>query len=273
MKHKPLFVTLAFLCFSAVVTAQVPSGFEWTNLKTSRQITTKVEQALKAEPYTAIREIGTQGGFALVFTVSREENMPTPDYDVWTVYSVSLTNLRFKKLLVGHKLEIKDWLRFSSGHGNDLGVTYLDCWECEPATLFTAFHFDGNKGWTARWPNPKQPDMPGILLQVTDVGDPYTDEDVDQVFAVLTNREKEAAVVGIWYWSKDLKTGKVSSTTTKYFVDPVTGKERSLVLTGKEAASFQSTLCHPEGGTLASGGQDSHSCKRTIKKVVSPTSN
>jgi hypothetical protein len=112
--------------------------------------------------------------------------------DQWLVYSVSTQSGDARKLLIGYDLQIKDWFGFTL-KDKDLGVIYLDCDECEPASLFTALHYDPREGWRARWANEKSPDHPGITLRVTDVGDPYTNEDVDQVFAVITPKNGVAS--------------------------------------------------------------------------------
>jgi len=65
-------------------------------------------------------------------------------------------------------------------------------------TVYRAVRFEevlrSREGWRARWANEKSPDHPGITLRVTDVGDPYTNEDVDQVFAVITPKNGVASI-------------------------------------------------------------------------------
>ena len=70
----------------------------------------EIEQALKNENYTAIREIGVADGFALVMTVQRESEQATPDGDQWSVYSVSTKDWKARTLLTGYNLLIKDWI-------------------------------------------------------------------------------------------------------------------------------------------------------------------
>ena len=67
----------------------------------------KVEQALKAEEYTAIREIGVSGGFALVMAIRREFDQSVPEGDQWPVYSVSTKSGQVDTLLIGSSLQIK----------------------------------------------------------------------------------------------------------------------------------------------------------------------
>jgi len=90
---------------------------------------------------TAVREIVLADGFALVTAVRRESWQTTPAEDQWLVYSVSTQSGDARKLLIGYDLQIKDWFGFTL-KDKDLGVIYLDCDECEPASLFTALHYD-----------------------------------------------------------------------------------------------------------------------------------
>jgi len=137
----------------------------------------------------------------------------------------------------------------------------MDCWECEPASVFTALHYDRLKGWRTRWANEKDPNHPGITMLITDVGDPYTDEDVDQIFGVVAPN-KAVATVGTWYRSKDLSTGKVSETVTKFWIDQATGKEESANLTGAEADAWKLMLCKAGSSPYGlSQGQSSRACK------------
>ena len=66
-------------------------------------------------------------------------------------------------------------------------------------------HFVPNEGWKARWsPRKERERLPGIVFMTTDAGIPYTDDDVDQVWAVIAPSPGLASV-GTWYYSRDLK--------------------------------------------------------------------
>src|ERR1700730_696454 len=162
---------LVLLLASAAAQGQLPGGFRWVDFKKDTSIVSEIEQAIKNENYTAIREIGVADGFALVMTVQRESEQATPDGDQWSVYSVSTKDWKARTLLTGYNLLIKDWISLRSRDKQDLGIVYMDCWECEPASLFTALHYDIRKGWRARWANEKDPHHPGIVFLITDVGD------------------------------------------------------------------------------------------------------
>jgi len=266
MKARLAALFIAGLLASVSAHSQTPVRFRWVNFKQEASTISKIEQALTGEDYTAIREIGMADSFALVMTIKRDSDQNLFYGDAWRVYNVSTKTWNIQTLLVGYNLQVKDWIKFQTRASEDLGVVYMDCWECEPASLFTALHYDPHKGWRARWANEKDANHPGITTLVTDVGDPYTNEDVDQVFAVLAPRDG-VATVGTWYHSRDLSSGKISETATKFWVDQSTGGDRSVDLAGTEAKTWELRLCKP--ATSPSGlsqGQSSRSCKG----IVSP---
>jgi hypothetical protein len=242
----------------------MPGSFHWVDFRHDTATVQRVEQALKAEDYTAIREIGVSGGFALVMAIRREFGQDVPEGDQWFVYNVSTKSGEVETLLIGYSLEIKGWISFRSRDEQDLGIVYLHCWECEPASLFTAFHYDPRNGWRARWANKENDKQPGITFRVTDVGEPYTNEDVDQVFAVLAPHDG-VATVGTWYHSRDLATGKTTDGVSRFSVDPLTGKDKSTSLTGSDAKEWERRLC--KAADSSSGlavGQSSWTCKGVL---------
>lgn len=260
-------LTLLILVPLLTVTAQsqVPDGFHWVDLKREVSTVANIENALKNDNYTALREIGLWGEFALVITAWRESGQATPTGDEWVVYSVSTRDWNAKKLMSGYNLEIKDWISFQSKGAPDLGVVYMDCWECEPGSLFTALHYDFRDGWRARWANDKDPNHPGVVFLITDVGDPYTNEDVDQVFAVIAPPDG-AASIGTWYYSKDLSTGEIAEAATKFSVDQATGKDKAVVLSGLDAKAWESELCKAAYSPVGlSQGQSRTACKRIMR--------
>jgi hypothetical protein len=260
---------MGLLSLSVGARAQMPTGFHWVNFKQEPDTVARIAKVLQAENYSAIREIGVVADFALVLTTEREPEWTTPEGDMWTVYSISMEAAEFRKLLSGYNLRMVTWLKFVPGHDGDLGITYLDCYECEAATLFTAFHFRRKEGWQARWPS-KEPDhLPGILFMSSDAGVPYTDDDVDQVWAVMSPASGLASI-GTWYHSRDLKTGKVTSVATKFSVG-FAGEEKSTALNGTAATLWERTLCKPADAVPSlMGGQDSKSCKNLFQHRALP---
>ena len=262
---------IANLLLSNAAYGQTPSGFHWVDFKREGATVSKVERALKDEDYSAIREIGLTDAFALVLTVRREPGLATFDGDQWRVYNIPTKTWVPQSLLIGYNLQVKDWIEFQERTSQDLGVVYMDCWECEPATVFTALHYDPHSGWRARWASEKDPTQPGITMLVTDVGDPYTNEDVDQIFSVPA-LGKDVATVGTWYRSKDLATGKISETVTKFWIDQSSGKEKSADLTGAQATAWKLVLCKARNSPYGlSQGQSSGSCKSVMRAKVTPS--
>jgi hypothetical protein len=264
IRELALLALLTSLSTVGIAQSQMPDGFHWVDFKKEASTVSDVEQALKAENYTAIREIGLSDGFALVLAVWREPGQSTPEGDQWLVYSVSTRDWKAQTLLSGYNLQIRDWITFQRNTRPDIAIVYLDCWECEPASLFTALHYDPHDGWRARWVNEKNPQQPGIPFLFTDVGDPYTNEDVDQVFAVFT-RGDNVASVGTWYHARDLSTGKVSESVSRYSVDASTGKDNEAGLKGQEASKWIVQLCKADGSSSSVlEGQSSRGCKRVL---------
>ena len=259
---------LIVLAPSCVAQTTASSGFHWINFKQESDIVRRVEKALSRKQYSAIREIGLVGDSALVFTTSREADSDTPQSDSWTVYNVSVKSATSVTLLDGYDVHIAAWLTFVPGQ-RDLAVTYLTCSECEPAKLFTGFHYDDPSGWHARWPAKVAGQQPGILLTVSDVGDPYTDEDVDQVWAAIQPSASTAAI-GTWYHSRDLHTGKITSTAMKFLVDS-NDRDKAFQLHGDEAEQWERSLCKSSDHVYElREGQDSKSCKHLSPAKTSP---
>ncbi len=265
MKKTHFFVPIICLLLAQVCRAQVPAGFAWVNLEADKTTMTVVRHALHDNSTTAIREVGVEDGFALVMTVSREAGAPTPDYDLWSIYNISIATGRSRILVSGYGVKILDWI--GSG-GNELAITYYDCWECEAGTLFTTLHFTKNIGWRARWPNKSNDEnypKPGAVVLMTDVGDPYDDNVVDQVFAVVKSPNNGFAV-GNWFHSRNSKTGKIEDDIERYSIDSATGKDRVERLFGQEALAWERTICVQEGILIQpSIGQDSKACRSVLK--------
>lgn len=259
----PFFGVLIF-SLSIYAHGQMPAGFQWVDFKRDGLTVTKIQAALQGENYTAIREIVLADGFALVMVVKRDSDQGTDSGDEWSVFNVSTKRLEAKKLLAGYNFQMADWITFQRTGEKDLGVVYIDCWECEPASVFTAFHYDSGRGWRARWADEKNTAQPGVRFLFTDEGDPYTNEDVDQVFAVIAPHDRVASV-GTWYRSRDLSTGKIEEHILRFFVDPSTGKDKSVALSALDARKWKATLCEAaDSPRHLSIGQSTSACKQTL---------
>jgi hypothetical protein len=230
------------------------------DLRHEADTVSRVSRALESEQFSAIREIGILDGSALVFTTFRVPGAATPDLDSWKVYNVSIADGAVRLLLSGYEVRIMAWMPFLPREPDDLGITYMDCYACEPPILFAALHYDRDRGWRARWPS-ADPASPGIQLASADWGIPYDEDLVDQVWAAM-GPPGAAVTIGTWYHSVHVKTGKAISVTMKFLVNPTTGKEESLTLGGAAAVAWQRKLCKPVdalSGML--GGQNSRSCQ------------
>ena len=259
---------LLLLTMALSAGAQTPPGFHWVDFKRQPELVAKIEKALLAEDYSAIREIGIAGDAALVFTSERIPGTPLPEADLWRVYNISLPSGETRQMLGGYQVELKDWLRFEPRGLKDLGVTYLTCWECEPTSMFTALHYDNATGWRARWPHASsmEYDTPGLAFCLGGAGYPYDHDNVDQVFAVLSPAEGHAAA-GSWYYALNTRTGVRTSTTVRYSVDPASGADRSETLTGRVAAAWQQRLCAAKDASHSLlSGQTGASCKGLARK-------
>jgi hypothetical protein len=265
------FFSILLSCFPIFSPAIAPQGFSWINLESDKETMAAVRRALRNPAITAFREVGVRDGFALVMAVSRDSDAPTPDYDQWSIYNVSLATGKSRKLVSGYGVKLLDWI---GSEASELAITYYDCWECEAATLFTTLHFVQGTGWRARWLSEKQKDSeyphPGAVVFISDAGEPYEENvEVEQVFGVLTTDNRISAAS--WYHSRNAKTGKIEDQVARYWVDQATGRDQVKELHGQEAQQLQSAICNAKLlMTPPSIGQKSSACIAILKKQ--PTS-
>jgi hypothetical protein len=270
MKKLTTFVSglLALIC-SSVCRANTPQGFSWINLESDKATMAQVRRSFLDPSMTAIREVGVQGGFALVMIVSREDGAPTPDYDQWSIYNLSLKTGEKHLLISGYGVRLLEWIGTKK---NELAVTYYDCWECEPATLFTTLRFSSNDGWSARWLNKTQSTpfpQPGAILNMTDAGDAFDGEDTQQIYAILSQPNGEFAV-GTWLRLRNLKSGKLLEDVERCSINPTTQADVHTKLNGKVAVLWERELCEESKILMApSGGQKSAACRMLVKARTS----
>jgi hypothetical protein len=265
MRKTSILASTIFLLLARFSHADVPPGFSWVNLETDKATMTEVRHALHDASISAIREVGVEDSFALVMTASREAGAPTPDYDRWSIYSISFNTGKSHLLVSGYGVKLLDWI----GPANsELAITYYDCWECEAATLFTTLRFTKGFGWSARWPHEKQNadyPQPGALAFMTDVGDPYDDNDVDQVFTVVS-QPHDTFAVGSWTHSRNSKTGKIDDDVERYSIDSATGKDRVEKLDGQAALNWERRICASANIIIQpSIGQASKACRDVLR--------
>lgn len=265
MRRMSVLISVILLFFTQISHAEMPAGFSWVNLESDKTTMATVRNALHDTSITSIREVGVKDGFALVMTASREKDAPTPDYDRWSVYNISLATGKSRILVSGYGVKLLDWIGSSSP---ELAISYYDCWECEAATLFTTLRFKSGVGWRARWPN-KTPNenypQPGAVVLMTDVGDPYDDNDVDQVFAVITQPNNRFAA-GSWTHSRSTKTGKIEDDVERFSIDPNTEDDRVEMLSGPAALNWERKICTQSNILIQpSIGQTSSACRNLLR--------
>ena len=245
----------------------VPAGFSWVNIESDKTTMAAVRRALHDPSITAIREVGVEDGFALVMTAYREADAPTPDYDRWTIYNVSLRTGMSRVLVSGYGVKLLDWIGAAQ---DELAITYYDCWECEAATIFTTIHWKKGVGWRARWSNKTRDyayPQPGAVALMTDIGE--DDNEVDLVFGVVA-QPKGGFAVGSWVHSHDAKSGKTDDDVERYSIDPVTKEDRIEKLNGGAALNWEHEICTESNiSTKPSTGQDSKACRSVLRAPTS----
>jgi hypothetical protein len=268
VRRKLLLVSSILILAAEVLPANVPAGFSWVSIETDQATMAVVRRAVHGASITAIREVGVKGEFAIVMTVSREQGAPTPDYDLWSIYNVSMTTGTAQILVSGYGVKLLDWIGRNS---DELAITYYSCWECEATTMFTTLHFKPDVGWGARWPNKVQDvryPQPGAVA-LTDIDDIYDDdrEDVDQVFAVVTLPNNDFAV-GFWLHSNNSKL-KLEDDVERYSIDPTSGRDIVERLVGPRARTWKRQICTRSDilRTLSSG-QNTKACRSVVRPPV-----
>jgi hypothetical protein len=266
MKRTTILASTIILLLARPCLSDTPSGFSWINIESDKTTMASVRHALHDTSITAIREVGVKSGFALVMTASRESGAPTPDFDRWTIYNISLATGRSQILVSGYGVKLLDWIGVAK---DELAITYYDCWECEAASFFTTLRFKNSVGWMARWPNRATQDStyprPGAVAAMTDVGDPSDDTDVDLVFAVVAEPRGDFAV-GSWTHSRNSKSGKIEDDVERYSIDPKTKEDRVQKLEGNAALQWEREICTESRILIQpSAGQKSDACRLVIR--------
>jgi hypothetical protein len=264
MKRTPILFSAMLLLALRSGLADVPPGFSWVNLESDKTTMTAVRRALHDPSISAIREVGVENGFALVMTASRETGAPTPDYDRWSIYNVSLKTGMSLLLVSGYGVKLIDWIGAAQ---DELAITYYDCWECEAATLFTTLRLQKGVGWRARWPDKTQDltyRQPGAVASMSDL-DQDNIVEAELVFAVVSQPNNSFAV-GSWLHSRNSKTGKTEDDAKRYSIDPTTNEDRVEKLSGGAALNWEREICTESKISMRpSTGQDSKACRSVLR--------
>lgn len=222
-----------------------------------------VTQSLKAEHWTAIREIGVQWDSALVITSERKTPQSTPPTDTYTVWSVSLSKRDVQPLLHGVSPRILNWTTFGGEYQQapELALVYDDCYACDAAsTFFTTLYYNfKDHAWRARW---MRGDQAAALWSSGSVeGVTRT-----QVYGLLTEPPGRD-VLATWSHFDYGKAKPAEDFVFEYSVDPATALEQTQGLSGKHAEEMMMRLCKADPAQVDASlaelarGQDSAMCQ------------
>jgi hypothetical protein len=260
----PLLIAATLAVGVPMSAQQAPDPFRWVDFHSAKDqdIVVWVTRSLEPEKWTAIREIGVEYDAALVVTTLRATPQSPPGADTFTVWNVSLTSHAIAPLITGVKLRWLDRMRFLEGAPPEPAVLYDNCGECEPATFFTAFHYDFPQHmWAARWMRGGQgaPIWGGNAPE----GVSWT-----QVYAIMTDFDGRQ-FASAWNHFDYGEQKPPEDFIFRYDVEPFSRLERTQLLSGKEAEAMKQRLCgaqNPVPGLMR--GQDSLLCQQTLKARV-----
>jgi hypothetical protein len=243
--------------------AQSPDPFRWMDFHADKDqdVIVWVTRSLAVENWTSIREIGVQYDAALVVTADRGTPQSTPDADTFTIWSVSLTNHALTLLLKGVNLRWLDWMTFAEGEPRELAALYDNCTGCTADTYFTAFHYDPRAhAWATRWMRGGQ----GVPLWSAN-GPPGVDW--TQVYAGLAEPDGRDFIC-TWSHFDYGKAKMAEDVVYRFDLDPVSGLERTQLLSGKDANAMKLRVCR--AGDALPGlarGQDSPLCQGLVNPL------
>jgi hypothetical protein len=276
---RTLFALLVLaLAMQVCVAAQPPTdSFRWVDFHSAQDqsIVVWVTRSLEVEKWTAVREIGVLYDAALVVTSDRASAEAPPSADTFTIWNASLTSHVIAPLLSGVDLRWFDWEHFVDGDPGELTALYENCHECAASTFFAAFHYDlTHHMWTVRWLRGGQGVLVWNAVPQSSAGVSWA-----QVFAVMGGADGRA-LLATWTHIDYGKQKYPANTVFRYDVDPMTGMDRTVELTGQDAQAMELRLC--KGQDTVQGlerGQDSALCTELLgkqpqrKPVTTPPAN
>ncbi len=269
---------LIICCIAAALplhAQQTSESFRWIDFhsQSDENIVTWVTRSLTVANWTAIREIGVMYDAALVVTENRKNGEATPGAEQFMVWNVSLTNHAATPLITGVNLRWFDRARFADGGDEEWPVLYDNCRECAATTYLTAFYYDlRSHAWATRWITG------GHGVPVWSDGRP-AGVDWTQVYALLGG---VAGHVTLYTWNhiEHPSPKQDEDFISRYDLDPISGRERSLVLGRKEADAVKLELCRGQNAVEGlARGQDSPLCQDMLsehkprKPVTTPPAN
>ncbi|WP_263359451.1 hypothetical protein [Acidicapsa ligni] len=236
-------------------------AFHWVDFHDQKDaaIVQWVTTSLKAEKWTAIREIGVQWDSALVLTAERKTPQSSPQADAYTVWSVSLSKHESQPLFHAVNPKVLGWTTFGGEFVPELGLVYDDCSGCDASTFFTTLYYNvAAHAWRARW---LRGDQAAPLWAAGNI-DGVTRT---QIYGLLTEPPGRN-VLATWVHFDYGKTKPAEDFVYQYSVDPASGLEQMQALGPDHAGQMERELCKANPGqadpalaTLARG-QDSDLC-------------
>jgi hypothetical protein len=259
-----LILSAAALAFCVPLCAQQTSeNLRWIDFHSSKDqnIVAWVTRSLAVEDWTAIREIGVVYDAALVVTSKRAATDSSPDNDSFAIWNVSLTSHLVAPLLKGVNLRWFDWQHFVPGQQEELTILYDNCVNCAASTYFTALYYDlSHHQWQARWIRGGEAALAWSAMPPSSNGIVWT-----QVYGVMTGAQ-DLAKLCTWNHFDYGKQRQPSDTVFCYDVDPFSGLDRTLEVTGRDNVNaMELSLCR--GGSTVQGlerGQDSALCQQLL---------
>jgi hypothetical protein len=270
--RRSLTIALTVLTFSAAPALAQPAldAFHWIDFHDAKDAPTVawVTQSLKAEKWSAIREIGVQWDSAVVLTSQRASPQSTPPSDTYTVWSVNLSKREVQPLLHGVSPRILNWTTFGGASQivPELGLVYDDCYGCDaPSTFFTTlFYNPADHAWRARW-------MRGDQAAALWSGGAVAGVARTQIYGLLTEPPGRD-VLATWSHYDYGKAKPTEDFVYEYSVDPASGLEQTQRLSEPHAGVMEQRLCKANPGAVdpalaeLAAGQDSTLCRELVPK-------
>ena len=272
---KSTVVLWASLLLSSPLAAQTPlDAFHWIDFHDPKDAPTVqwVTDTLKAEKWTAIREIGVQWDAAMVVTSERKTTQSAPPNDVYTVWNVSLAKHEAQPLLHMLSPRVLNWTTFIAANMPEIGLIYNDCNDCEaPSTFFTTVYYNiHDHAWRARWVRGDQT----ALLWSGGAVDGVTRS---QVYGLLTDPSGRE-LLGTWTHFNYGNAKPAEDFVYQYSVDLASGLDQTQRLSDKHADELKVRLCRANPGqadptlTALARGQDSELCQQSLQAKTKPRS-
>lgn len=238
--------------------------FHWIDFHAQKDqpVVTWVTRTLDPYTWTAIREIGVMYDAALVVTTDRANPQASPARDAFQVWSVSLTQHAATPVLKGVGLQWLDWMQLAEGQPREMAAVYRDCNDCAATTYFTTFHYDIRQHLIVpRW-------LRGANAIPVWNGSSPEGVTVSQVYGVLSD-PNGAEFLAAWSHFDYGKNKDDEDYLYRYDVQPISGLDRTQVVSGKELVPMEQKLCAIQGEPAGmAGGQNSELCDRVKPKAI-----